>query len=66
MCLAGLTLIAAAPVDFLFMLMLIVATPELLLALYAERFSLICIPISVLILLIFSDWFSARTSAKLP
>ena len=28
--------------------------------------TVICIPISVLILFIFLDWFSARTSAKLP
>ena len=68
-CLTGLTLIVAPPTDLLFGFSLIVATPELLLALYAERFSLkliSCFPISVLILLIFLDWFSVRTSEKLP
>ena len=57
------------PWRFLFTLTLIVATPEILLALYTERFSLkllSCFPILVLILFIFLDWFSARTSAKLP
>ena len=56
-------------IDFLFGLILIVATPELPLNLYAERFSLNLLssfPISVLILFIFFNWFSARASAKLP
>ena len=59
--------IEAAPADFLFGLALILATLQLLLPLNAERFSLkllSCIPISLLILFIFLDWFSARTSAK--
>ena len=66
--LAELTLIVAAPVDVLFGLMLIVATPELLSLICWKIFikSAICIPISVLILFIFLDWFSSRTSAKLP
>ena len=67
-CPAGLTLIVAALVYFLFGLMLIVATPELLSLICWKVFikTVICIPISVLILFIFLDWFSARTSAELP
>ena len=60
-CLAELTLIVVVPVDFLFGLplnSLTVATPELLLALYAERFSLKLLsytPVLVLIMSIFLD-----------
>ena len=67
-CLARLTLIVSTPVDLLFGLTLIVATPELLLTLYTGRFSLKLWAafIFVLILLIFFYWFSARTFARLP
>ena len=56
MYLAGLTPTVAAPVDLFFGLTLIVATPEVLLALYAKRFSLkllSCFPVSVLLQLVF-------------
>ena len=60
MFLAGLTFVLAAPVDGLFALTLLVASPEILLAVYAEEVSLkllSCFSISVLILLIFLDLY---------
>ena len=71
---ARLMLIVPAPADLVLGLTLIVAIPELLLVLNVEWFSLkpdIPDYISTLfsphyILINFLDWFSARTSAKLP
>ena len=60
MFLAGLASVLVAPVDVLFALTLLVASPELLLTLYAEGVSLkllSCFSVSVLILLIFLDLY---------
>ena len=79
-CLAGLMLILAFPVDLVLGLMVIVATPwtPISISLKWWWFSslkhsyipdYICTlfsPHYILIILTFLDWFSARTSAKLP
>ena len=69
-------LIVAAPADLVLGLTVSVATPELLLVLNAGWFSLnpyipdyistLFSPHYILIILTFLDWFSARTSGKLP